>query len=78
MAKCNAFAATESLNGIRFELFSQDELAAIHEATMDVLMDPGIQVSNAEARRIFKEGGCIVDEKRISSKSRSMSSDMLF
>ncbi len=63
MAKCNAFAATESLNGIRFELFSQDELAAIHEATMDVLMDPGIQVSNAEARRIFKEGGCIVDEK---------------
>lgn len=63
MAKCNAFAATESLNGIKFELFTQDELRAIHEATMDVLMEPGIQVSNEEARQIFKEGGCIVDEK---------------
>ena len=62
MAKCNAFAGTTSLNGIGFELFTRDELKAIHLATMDVLMDPGIQVSNAEARQIFKEGGCEVDE----------------
>jgi len=63
MAKCNAFAGTYSLNGIGFELFTKDELKAIHEATLDVLMDPGIKVENDEAVRIFKEGGCIVDEK---------------
>ena len=63
MAKCNAFAATKSLNGIEFELFTQDELKAIHEATIDVLSDPGIQVSDANARAIFKENGCLVDEK---------------
>lgn len=64
MAKCNAFAATTSLNGIGFELFTKDELKAIHQATLDVLMEPGIQVSNAEARQIFKDGGCLVDEKK--------------
>ncbi|WNY29112.1 Glycine betaine methyltransferase [Methanimicrococcus stummii] len=63
MAKCNAFAATESLNGIGFELFSQDELKAIHQATMDVLIDVGIQVSDEEARALLKENGCLVDEK---------------
>lgn len=63
MAQCNAFAATKSINGVEVELFSTDGLKAIHEATMDILSDPGIQVSNAEAREIFKKGGCIVDEK---------------
>ena len=63
MSKCNAFAATKSLNGIEFELFTQDELKAIHEATIDVLSEPGIQVSDANARAVFKENGCLVDEK---------------
>ncbi len=63
MAKCNAFAGNYSLNGIDFELFTKDELKAIHQATMDVLMDLGIKVENDEAVSIFKAGGCIVDEK---------------
>ncbi|WNY29118.1 Glycine betaine methyltransferase [Methanimicrococcus stummii] len=63
MAKCNAFAATKALNGVEFELFTQDELKAIHEATMDVFMEPGIQVSDANARAVFKANGCEVDEK---------------
>lgn len=30
---------------------------------MEVLMDPGVQVSDPEARKIFKENGCEVNEK---------------
>jgi trimethylamine--corrinoid protein Co-methyltransferase len=63
MSKCNAFAGMKALNGVEFELFTQDELKAIHEATMDVLNDPGIQVSDANARDVFKKNGCFVDEK---------------
>lgn len=63
MSKCNAFAATKALNGVEFELFTQDELKAIHEATMDVFMEPGIQVSDANAIAAFKQAGCLVDEK---------------
>jgi trimethylamine--corrinoid protein Co-methyltransferase len=51
------------LQGVSLELFSEDDLRALHYATMDVFMDTGIQVSDPEARAIFKEGGCLVDEK---------------
>ena len=63
MAKCNTFAGTNRLDGIGFELFTIDELKDIHAATMEILMNPGIKVDNDDAIKIFKEGGCIVDEK---------------
>lgn len=51
------------LEGISLELFSEDDLRSLHYATMDVFINTGIQVSDAEARAVFKEGGCLVDEK---------------
>ncbi len=51
------------LDGVGLELFSKEGLRAIDYATMDVLQNPGIQVSDAEARQIFKDAGCEVDEK---------------
>jgi trimethylamine--corrinoid protein Co-methyltransferase len=62
MAKNNAVAGFNSLQGVELGLFTLDELNAIHYATMEILMNPGIQVSDAEARKIFKENGCEVDE----------------
>ena len=50
-------------SGVNLDIFSKENLRAIHQATIDVLQEPGIQVSDSEARAIFKEAGCIVDEK---------------
>lgn len=57
------YAGRTPLNGVQFELFSEDDLRAIHYATMRVFLDPGIQVSDPEARDIFREAGCEVDDK---------------
>lgn len=57
------FPGRRPLEGVSLELFSEDDLRALHYATMDVFINTGIQVSDAEARAIFKEGGCLVDEK---------------
>ncbi len=57
------FPGRTPLEGVSLELFTEDDLRAIHYATTDVLLNPGIQVSDAEARSILKEGGCLVDEK---------------
>lgn len=56
------YAARFPLQGVQLELFSEDDLRAIHYASMEVFLNPGVQVSDPEARAIFKEGGCEVDE----------------
>ncbi len=57
------YPGREILEGVSLGLFSKEDLRAIDYATMEVLQNPGIQVSDAEARQIFKEAGCLVDEK---------------
>jgi trimethylamine--corrinoid protein Co-methyltransferase len=57
------YPARFPLQGVQLELFSEDDMRAIHYASMEVFMNPGIQVSDPEARAIFKEAGCEVDEK---------------
>jgi len=57
------YPGRDILDGVKLELFSEEDLRALHYATMDVLMNPGVQVSDAEARNIFKQAGCQVDEK---------------
>lgn len=42
--------------------FSEDRLAAIHDAALRVLEELGIKVLHAEARRIFRSAGAAVDE----------------
>lgn len=63
MAQNNAVAGSRTLNGVELNLFTTEELKAIHYATMEVMQTPGIQVSDAEARQIFKENGCEVNEE---------------
>ncbi|ATU07548.1 [trimethylamine--corrinoid protein] Co-methyltransferase [Methanohalophilus portucalensis] len=57
------YPGARPLNGVELNLFSEEDLRMIHSATMEVFQNPGIQVSDAEARQIFKEAGCDVDEK---------------
>lgn len=47
----------------RYELLSKSDMEKIHEATLKVLMDPGILINHEGARKVFKDGGCEVDEK---------------
>lgn len=58
-----SYSGKNLLDGLHLDVFSQDELKAVHAATVDVLSDYGVLVTDAEARQIFKDGGCEVDEK---------------
>lgn len=51
------------LEGLKFDLFTDDGFQAIHQATMDVLGNYGVLIGDKEARDIFAKGGCQVDEK---------------
>jgi len=44
-------------------VLSRDDLEQIHLATLDVLWNIGLQVKSANARKIFGDNGCAVDEK---------------
>ena len=44
------------------KVFTDDRIAAIHEASLSVLSDLGIKVLLPEARKLFKAGGAKVDE----------------
>lgn len=57
------FPGRSPLEGVQLELFSEDDLRAMHYATMQVFLNPGIQVSDQEARNLFREAGCEVDDK---------------
>lgn len=56
-------AGYSTLKGMRLEIFTKDELQEIDYATMTVLETVGVYVSDARARNVFKNAGCIVDEK---------------
>lgn len=49
--------------GFGLNIFSQDELYAIHYATLDVLKNTGIKILNKEAQDIYDGGGAIVDRE---------------
>ncbi len=57
------YPGRNSLNGVKLELFSDDDLRQIDLATRDVLSNNGVQISDEEARELFKKAGCEVDEK---------------
>jgi trimethylamine--corrinoid protein Co-methyltransferase len=50
-----------AVNGLKLELFSQDEIEAIDRATRDVLTYYGVQVSDEEGLKLFEEAGCEVN-----------------
>ena len=57
MSKQVCYPARNVLNGIKFELFSDDEIRQIDLATRDVLENYGVQVSDDECLQVFKKGG---------------------
>lgn len=47
------------------ELVDGDQLEAIHEASLVVLRDVGIDVLEPAARKIFADAGCVVEDERV-------------
>ena len=57
----NPRAGARASGGLRLEVFSGDELHAIHSATLEVLSRTGVFVEDDEPLDIFADGGCRVD-----------------
>lgn len=55
-------AGVSKFHGIGLQMFSEDELYAVHCATLDVMQNAGIKVVSEEAREIFAGGGAIVEK----------------
>jgi len=51
------YPGRQVLDGVTLDLFSQEGLRSIDYATMEVLQNPGIQVSDSEALQLFKMAG---------------------
>lgn len=51
------------LSGFNLTVFSNDELAELHRATLDVLNEAGLMVLDNEAREILYSHGCRVNKK---------------
>jgi len=59
--------------GGSFKVFSDEDIKAVHEATIYLLENVGIKIHNDNARRIFAENGANVNEEsRIVKIPRSM------
>jgi len=56
-------APYRQLSGCGLNMFTNDELAELHRATLDVLQDAGLRVLNDEAQEIFYSHGCEVNKK---------------
>jgi trimethylamine--corrinoid protein Co-methyltransferase len=61
MMKPNQYPGKNILQGLRLDVFSDDGIQKIDRATRDVLSNYGIQVSDDEGLKLFKEAGAIVD-----------------
>ena len=56
-------APYNQLSGLGLNMFTDDELAELHRATLDVLQDAGLMVFNDEAQEILYSHGCKVDKE---------------
>jgi trimethylamine--corrinoid protein Co-methyltransferase len=63
MAKRNPYAGGLRARGFGLTVFSEDDLEAIHLATLEVLERTGVFVEAEEALDIFADGGCYVDRE---------------
>lgn len=57
----NLHAGFHRIDGFGINVFSRDELYAVHCATLDVLQHVGVRVDSKEAQEIFAGGGATVD-----------------
>ena len=61
--KRNLFAGGARSRGLSVNVFTESELDDVHLATLEVLERSGVFVEAQDARDIFKDGGCRVDEE---------------
>ena len=59
--KRNLFAGRRRSDGVRFEVFTEDEITDIHLGTLEVLERTGVYVEDQEAREVFAAAGADVD-----------------
>jgi len=59
--KRNLFAGRRRSDGVRFEVFTEDELTDIHLGTLEVLERTGVYVEDEAARAVFAGAGAEVD-----------------
>ena len=57
------YPGMDMLQGVKLDFFDENGLRMINYASMEVLSNPGVQVSCPEARKLFQDAGCQVDEK---------------
>ena len=58
----NPQAGRRRFGALSLEMFTEDELVDIHQATLEVLWDTGVFVEDREARGLFAAAGCAVDD----------------
>ncbi len=63
MSLKNERAGFTQLAGFSINIFSEDELYALHLSTLEVLNDVGIRVNAADAREVLAAAGANVDKK---------------
>ncbi len=61
--KRNPHAGKRQSGGLKLNVFTDDELYAIHAATLEVLWKTGIFVEDEEALEVFDGGGAVIDPK---------------
>lgn len=52
----------DSLTRAKFEILSTDEVIRIHDVSLDVLANTGVQVDDVETRKMLGEAGAVVDK----------------
>jgi len=63
LSRRNLYAGNSMQEGFGLNVFSQDALDRIHNATLEILWYEGIKIQSEEALEIFHGGGCVVDKK---------------
>lgn len=61
-------AGYNQLSGCGLKLLTEDELDELHRATLDVLENDGLRVTNGEAQEIFYSHGCQGDKETDTAK----------
>ena len=61
MAKLKQRVSYRQKEGLSVDMFTREELAQIHLATLRVLNEAGVKIYNDEALNVFSDGGCKVD-----------------
>ncbi len=56
-------AGSLRMEGVGLKMFTEDELWDIHYATLDLLWNVGVKYESEEARQIFADNGCVVDNE---------------